>query len=146
MEVKENKNSNKNIVMGFMVVFASLFVLGMIIRDKDAKLNAKPKEEIVEEKPDALIMMESVFVGEHSKEAIKGRLGKLLRTYKMEVSEDNYNKVGSVLITLSKESKSNISEMELADCMIHAYTDQAPIKLTEAAGLCAVLMDVKNSK
>src|SRR5687768_12256960 len=70
-------------------------------------------------KPDALSMMESVFVGEPSREELQAKMDQLLSTYHMESTEENYTKVGSMLVSLRKNSK--VSVMELADCIIDSH-------------------------
>ena len=89
----------------------------------------------------ALKRMETSFHGNPSKEAIQAKMNKLLTTFDMPVSEENYLKVAAILTTLSKESKHRIPEMELADCLMESKQRGIYRDFVQASQACALVLD-----
>lgn len=75
-----------------------LFVIGLFVLPL---LSCSDKEI---EKPSALKMMETVFVESYSYGAIKTLLDDTMQLYSLPITEENYRKFGSVLVSLRKET------------------------------------------
>ena len=66
--------------------------------------------------------MELAFIGNHSKEEIKGQLDKAMELHGIMETEENYSRCGSILIMLRKENA--VSEMAIIDHMIRSHVPQ----------------------
>jgi Skp family chaperone for outer membrane proteins len=65
------------------------------------------------ENPTAYEMMETAFEDFPSESKIKPMMEDVMKTYNMQVTEENLQKVASMLIGLRKESKVGVTEMEI---------------------------------
>lgn len=89
----------------------------------------------------ALDQMAVVFEGKPSKEEIKVKLDQAIKLYGLEITEDNYNRAGSALVSLRKASKAGVTEMEILDYMIRSYADNAKMSFADMAGLAATMLE-----
>ena len=85
----------------------------------------------------ALDQMELVFVGEYSKAAIKRHLDRIMRIYNVPITEENYSRVGSVLVVMRKDT--GVPEMRILRCMEGANVG-AQVELPQVAALCATAL------
>lgn len=96
--------------------------------------------------PGPVEMMEVVFVGDYSQQEIQTQLDTVLQLYGLPVTEENYSRLGSVVVSLEEEM--GVPEMDILVCMETAdfantelYEDKEPKEaLTDAAALCAAQM------
>lgn len=58
-------------------------------------------------------MMEVAFEGYPDREEIKPMLEEVMKRYGLDITEDNLSRAGSVLVTLRKESKVGVTELEI---------------------------------
>ena len=63
--------------------------------------------------PNAYGMMEVAFEGNPSTNEIQPMMEEVMKNYKLEVNEENLQKVASMLVSLRKESKVAVTEMEI---------------------------------
>ncbi len=93
----------------------------------------------------AIEMMEAAFIGGHSQGEIKTLIDATMRLNSLPLTEENYQRLGSVLVSLRKET--GVSEMDILTCMKAAdYRnsvggDITPEKaVTDSAAICAALL------
>lgn len=67
------------------------------------------------EKMTALEQMEIAFIGGFSYNEIKERMDLVMQQYGLSITNENYSRFGSVLVTLRKET--GVSEMDILTCM-----------------------------
>lgn len=90
---------------------------------------------------DAYTMMETVFEGYPSKSEIQPLMQKVLQMYGYEETEENLQKVGSVLVELRKNSVLGVTEMDiLKDVYQNGNTS---ITFAEQAAISAVILERK---
>jgi len=87
---------------------------------------------------DALTMIATVFQGGYSKSHIKAKLDQMMMLYREPITEEYYQRVGSVLVSLRKNS--GVPEMTILQCVIEAHAPGVEVKFTEAAALCATIL------
>ena len=63
--------------------------------------------------PSAYGMMEVAFEGNPSTSEIQPMMEEVMKNYKLEVNEENLQKVASMLVSLRKESKVAVTEIEI---------------------------------
>lgn len=102
---------------------------------------ALPVSQPAETESQMIGMMETVFEGDHSKAQIKEKMDQVLQAYKLEVSEDNYNTVGSALVAMRKDSKTGVTEMQILDCVIASKKKGINDDIGDQIGLCASLLE-----
>ena len=78
------------------------------------------------------------FEGGYSKAEIKARMDQALELYGLPVTEENYSRAGSTLVTLRREL--GPSEVEILDYMIRSHVPGVEISFPSAAGLAAALL------
>ncbi len=123
-----------------------LFALGLIIiifssggdNSSTQNQNSGPESSAIE-------MMEVAFIGDYSQGEIKTLIDATMRLNSLPLTEENYQRLGSVLVTLRKEK--GVSEMEILTCMKAAdYRNSVGGNITpkdaviESASICAVLL------
>lgn len=91
-------------------------------------------------KADALTMIETVFVGDYTRAEIKSRLDMAMRLFDLPITEDNYNRAGSVLVTLRKEA--SVAEMDILDHMIRSSVPGLEISFPDQATLSAISLQL----
>ena len=106
-----------------------------------------------DDKDGALMMLESVFKGQHDKQAISVMMDSVLTRYNVELSKENYLKIGNLLVAKRMESEDKLLEMDMLAHMntINAggrgVTFEAQLnKTVRAMELRAKQMDESNSQ
>ena len=80
----------------------------------------------------ALDKMAVVFKGSYTRDQVDTALSRVMVQFGEPLTEANYNRWGSVLVRMRKESK-GVSEMEILNCMREM---RPPFKMDAAAALC----------
>lgn len=146
MERVKPKGSHTKIYIISGIIVLGCYMLGSMSIDQASMQASLTKEE----KPssaaqrnfeDPLNRMESSFQGNPSKEAIEAKMNKLLPTFGMAVSQENYLKVAAVLTALSKESKHRIPEMDLIDCIMESMERGIYRDFMQASQACVLVLD-----
>ena len=91
-------------------------------------------------KNDALTMCQSVFAGNHARDEIKARLDTALQLYGHPLTEENYSRAGSSLVSLRKDI--GVQEMDVLDHMIRSHVDGTDYTFPQAAALSAAFLAV----
>ena len=99
-----------------------------------------PMVALAGNKKDALGMMEVVFKGNYSRLQIKTSLDTAMRLYTMPITEENYNKAGSVLVVLRKDT--GIYEMKILNHMIRSYVADVNVTFAEVAALSVTFLEM----
>lgn len=93
----------------------------------------------------AIEMMEVAFIGGHSEAEIKTLIDQTMKLYSLPINEENYQRLGSVLVSLRKET--GVSEMDILKCMKAAdYKNTigeditAEKAVTDSAAICATTL------
>lgn len=89
---------------------------------------------------DPLAQMEVVFKGNFSKAQIKAFMDTAMKLYNLPITNENYSRAGSVLVTLRKEV--GPSEMDILSYMIRSFVPGVAINFPEAAALSASFLAV----
>ncbi len=87
---------------------------------------------------DALGMMTTIFKGSYTRQQIKTTLDRTMTLYGVSINEENYNRTGSVLVSLRKETR--VKEMNILNYMIKSYSPKIKINLPNAAALAATFL------
>ena len=90
--------------------------------------------------PDALTMMHTVFMGDYTRAQIKQQLDVAMRFYNTPITEENYSRAGSVLVTFRKDT--GIHEMIILDYMIRSYVPGVNLNFPDAAAIAATFMQL----
>lgn len=90
--------------------------------------------------PTAIDMMESTFVGGYSRSEIKSRIDRVLISYGLPRSEENYSRVASMLIGLRRET--GVPEMATLNCM-NSGDFEVFLEIDQAAGVCAATLEAQ---
>lgn len=92
----------------------------------------------------ALEQMEITFVGGYSYNEIKKRIDSVMQQYKLSMTNENYSRFGSLLVSIRKEY--SVSEMDILTCMnTMDYTKTIGEDITpkdaiiDAASLCVII-------
>ena len=88
--------------------------------------------------PDALEQMEVAFIGNPRQAEIQARLDRALNLYNTPISEENYSRAGSALVTLRREI--GPSEMDILDYMIRSHVPGVNMSFPNAAGISAAAL------
>ena len=108
----------------------------------DDALGVARKEERALPRPtqasEALALMEVAFVGNPRQAEIQARLDRALNLYTTPISEENYSRAGSVLVSLRREI--GPSEMDILDHMIRSHVPEVNIDFPNAASLSAAAL------
>lgn len=84
----------------------------------------------------ALDKMETVFVGNFSQGEIKASIDKALLAYGKNRNEQQYEKLGSALVGMRKET--NVPEMVMLACTVELKKQVTKqLSLPDAVGMCA---------
>ena len=86
----------------------------------------------------AIQQMEVAFIGTPRQSVIKARLDEAMRLYGTPITEENYSRAGSALVTLRQEF--GPSEMDILDYMIRSYVAGVNIDFPGMAGLSAAAL------
>ncbi len=119
------------------ILFALLFA-GLVIflgtRDNSAHSGSGSTDA------SALEKMSAVFVGRPSVTEIRALMDPVLSNFSQIPSEDIYNRLGSVLVVMRKDS--GVPEMHVLRCMRGLGTTFRD-KYAEAAAICATTLELK---
>lgn len=93
-----------------------------------------------EKEPDtALDRLLIVFQGEYSKQQIQSRLDQAFHLYGVPVTEENYIRYGSILVSLRRDAGNvGTTEMEILDYTISAYTPE--VRLEEMMPISSLIL------
>ncbi|QXP61537.1 hypothetical protein [Olleya sp. HaHaR_3_96] len=83
--------------------------------------------------------MEVAFIGNPMTSEIQPTLEKVMKFHGIEVTENNLERTGSVLVTLRKESKIKITEMDILNHMNKNGTSQ--LSFPEQAAISLFLLE-----
>lgn len=104
----------KKILEVFSVtLFATFIITSCGTGSNDSSKIENPNDYEIIENPNAYEMMEVAFDGYPSTNDIKPMMESVMKTYNMQVTEENLQKVASMLVSLRKESKVGVTEMEI---------------------------------
>lgn len=144
MESKNNWFKQHPIWTGVIGVFL-LFTLIWIFSGGD---NSSTQNQNSDSESSAIEMMESAFIGDYSQGEIKTLIDATMRLNSLPLTEENYQRLGSVLVTLRKET--GVSEIDVLTCMKAAdYRNSVGGNITpkkaiiDSASLCAVILTQK---
>lgn len=148
--MKNNNWFKKHPVLTGIISVVILFVIiGMFSGgDNNTPTNTQSNKN-TEKNPDlessAIEMMEVAFIGDYSQGEIKTLLDVTMQLNSLPITEENYQRLGSVLVTLRKEI--GVSEMDILTCMKAAdYRNSVGGNITpekavgESAAICATLL------
>ena len=85
--------------------------------------------------PSAYGMMEVAFEGNPSTSEIQPMMEEVMKNYKLEVNEENLQKVASMLVSLRKESKVAVTEMEILKNIYQTGDRNVPLTTQAAISL-----------
>lgn len=142
----------KKIIKVSVIILGLIFVLSIILGlfssngQKSFQKGLQDGRGTVEEQGavgemDALKQMEVAFIGNPSEQDIKTKLDQAFTLYKTERSEENYSRAGSVLVSLRKESKNNVTEMEILDYMIRSHAENVNMSFPDAAAIAFTALE-----
>ncbi len=86
----------------------------------------------------ALEIMEVVFNGNYSLPKIKEQVDKAMQLYGLELTEDNYNRVASVLVKLRQEY--SVDEMDILNYMICSHINGVSMTFPDMAAISVVAL------
>jgi len=99
----------------------------------DLPSNQSPVDEM-----SALEQMEIAFDGGYTKENIQNNLDATMKLYNLSITEENYKRAGSVLVTLRKEY--GVIEMDILKCMIQSHVSGVDISFPDEAAICTAIL------
>ncbi len=148
MAEKQKNWIEKNPVLAGFIGFFLLLILILIFsggnKDSTSIQPNKNTGSSVSESS-AIELMEIAFIGGYSQGEIKTLIDATMRLYSLPITEENYQRLGSVLVTLRKET--GVSEMNILTCMKamdYKNTiggDITPEKaVTDSAAICAATL------
>lgn len=140
---KENWIKKHPIWTGVIGIFLLFILIGVFSGGDNNSTSTQNQNTGAESS--AIEMMEVAFIGGHSQGEIKTLIDATMRLNSLPITEENYQRLGSVLVTLRKET--GVSEMDILTCMKAAdYRnsvggDIIPKKaVTDSAAICAALL------
>lgn len=72
-------------------------------------------------------IMESAFVDYPTESEIKPMMESVMKTYSMQITEDNLLKVANMLVSLRKNSKVGVTEMDILKHIYQNKTSNVPL-------------------
>jgi hypothetical protein len=112
----DKKSKKKGITGGKAISLALAFMVLIFII-----ISALETPQQATQSMSALEQMSIAFNGGYDLPAIKERMDKTMQLYGLALTEDNYSRAGSVLVSLRKEY--NIDEMDILDYMIRSHVN-----------------------
>lgn len=85
----------------------------------------------IDQTDEALMMLDAVFESPDGQLAICEMMDTVLSLYDLDLTKDNYLKVGNLLVEKRKESEGSILEMEILAHMIGEYSGKRGATLEE---------------
>ncbi|MBU2104630.1 MAG: hypothetical protein KKF67_02565 [Nanoarchaeota archaeon] len=146
---KKNWFKEHPVLTGIIGVVILFVIIGMFSGgDNNTSTNTQSNKNTggnSDSEPSAIEMMEVAFIGGYSQGEIKTLIDATMQLNSLPITEENYQRLGSVLVTLRKEI--GVSEMDILTCMKAAdYRnsvggDITPEKaVTDSAAICATLL------
>ena len=105
------------------------------VRSQEAGTRARDRDV---QSSTALRQMSIAFEGSWTVSEIRPVLEEALTLYGVPITEENYSRSGSVLVSLRKEY--GPAEMAILDHMIRSYVPGVNISFPEMAGLCVTII------
>lgn len=140
--MKENWIKKHPVWTGVIGVFL-LFILIALFSGGDNSTNTQNQNTGSESS--AIEMMEVAFIGDYSQGEIKTLIDATMQLNSLPLTEENYQRLGSVLVTLRKEY--GVSEMDILTCMkVADYRNSVGGDITpknaviESTSICAILL------
>jgi len=129
------KISKYILIIILMLIFTSCGTNSSDSKAKEVK-NAPSKSE-------AITMLQSVFIGSHSKQDIEENMSAVMTFYKVPITGENYLRTGNTLASLRKSSKKGVTEMDIIIHMIKADSGWKNISFDEQASKSARVLEIK---
>lgn len=104
----------------------------------------KSSETIVE-KATVTTLMSRVFEGRHPEETIKAKMDSAMTLHNLPINDLNYNKSASTLVTLKRESKKGVTEMDILNHMLESTKGTTTISFDDQARISAALLEKKKN-
>lgn len=145
---KENWIKKHPVWSGVIGVILFFILIGLFSEGNNSSASytkSTSNTRTIVEKMTALEQMEIVFIGSFSYNSIKERMDSVMQLYGLSMTNENYNRFGSVLVTLRKET--GVSEMNILICMKamdykntigESITSEKAI--TDSAAICSVTL------
>lgn len=89
--------------------------------------------------PTAVEMMTDVFEGNHTTIKVKDKMDAVMNAYKVEITERNYEKCGSALVSMRKAT--GVTEMDIIEHMLEANTGNNGVSFSDQAALSATMLE-----
>jgi len=86
----------------------------------------------------ALNTMSTLFQGKHSIRQVQSRFDQAFRLYGIPITEENYLRYGSILVSLRRDGGGKATEMEILDQAIKTYTPE--VKLEEMMAISNLML------
>ncbi len=125
--------------IGFIIFIIIITVLMMGGSDSNVSGTHWNQEWISGE---AIQNMHIVFEWNPTQATIRSKLDKVMTMYNLSISEENYNKAGSVLVVLSNGSKKWVTEMEILDYMERSYVEWVNSSFADMAAISFTALEV----
>jgi hypothetical protein len=153
----KQKNTSTVETNSITVDTTSVYTPGVTPYDKDGNVidttSVMTDEEIDayingDKKPqsEAIYKMSKIFQGNPSEDELKDKLDRCIKIYGFQPNEENYNKFGSVLISLVESDSNHYTELELLECItdVRSRTPKnVQLKFADTAANCSVTMSSK---
>jgi hypothetical protein len=89
----------------------------------------------------AIYKCSSVFIGNPSESYLKNKMDTFMSLYRMQQTDDNYLKLGNALLTLRKDSKKGVTEVQILLLAIRLYRKN--IDMGSCLGLAASNLELR---
>ena len=91
------------------------------------------------EPPDSVLnRLLIVYQGDHSKRQIQSKLDQAFRLYGVPITEENYTRYGSILVSLRRGVERGATEKEILDYATRAFTPE--VKLEEMMAMSSLIL------
>ena len=84
-----------------------------------------------------------VFQGKHTKRQIQSRLDQAFHLYGVAITEENYIRYGSILVSLRRDVGNGATEMEILNHTIRAYTPEVEVRLEEMMPISSLMLQLE---
>ena len=107
-----------------------IFLLGVV--------GLKTETVLAQFPTDPLSQIEIAFEGNYARSQIQQRVDEAMKLYNVPKTDENYSRVGSVLVALRKETGQH--EMDILDYMIKSYVPGVTMSFPDAAAISATFL------
>jgi hypothetical protein len=139
-EQQRQKNQKQN--LGCIAVFIGLAIAAYFFWPaifNKSKQQPVTQSESVTSTSDPYNIIEGAFEGRPSKGDVQPMLESVMKTYKMEITDNNIMAVGSMLVDLRKASKIGVTEMAI---LKHIYQKgSSALSLPQQAAISATILE-----